>query len=214
MAEIRTAARNLQCFCPGAKIHCKSGALVRIHRMGAEDRQPDRSAAERAALVERLFREHNEALIRFLVARLRSPHAAREVAQEAYVRLLSLERPAGAVSYLQSLLFRTAANLATDRLRRDQTFSQIADTPIFHEFADVRTPERAASVAQTVHRLERLLAALPEKCRQAFVLNRVEGLDFASIARIMNLSERMVRTYVERALLHCRKRMDLEEHQG
>jgi RNA polymerase sigma factor (sigma-70 family) len=182
--------------------------------MRAKDPMPEPDADARAGQVERLFREHNEALIRFLAARLRSRHAAREVAQEAYVRLLSLDRPPGTGSYLQALLFRTAANLATDRLRREQTFSRISDMPIFHEFADVRTPEHHASAAQTVQRLERLLAAMPQKCRQAFLLNRVEGMDFASIARVMSLSERMVRVYVERAILHCRASMDLEEKQG
>jgi RNA polymerase sigma factor (sigma-70 family) len=195
---------------------CKIRPVVRIHRMGTEDAGRDANRGEddarvRSERVERLFREHNEALVRFLLARLRSHHAAREVAQEAYVRLLSLDRPPGASSYLQSLLFRTAANIATDRLRREQTFSRIADTPLFHEFADVRTPERQAAATETVQRLERLIAALPEKCRRAFLLNRVDGLDFPAIARAMNLSERMVRTYVVRAVLHCRERMDLEE---
>jgi RNA polymerase sigma factor (sigma-70 family) len=167
----------------------------------------------RAELMERLFREHNEALVRFLLARLRSHHAAREVAQEAYVRLLSLDRPPGASSYLQSLLFRTAANLATDRMRREQTFARLAQTPALHESTDALTPERRVSGEETIRRLERLVAALPEKCRQAFILNRVEGLDFPAIARAMNLSERMVRTYVVRAILHCRARMDDEERQ-
>lgn len=188
--------------------------------MGTEDsecepgQQEEQDPQARSERVEQLFREHNEALIRFLLARLRSRHAAREVAQEAYVRLLSLDRPPGAGSYMQSLLFRTAANLATDRLRREQTLARITDAPLFQEFADVRTPERQAAAAQTVKRLERLIAALPQKCRQAFLLNRVEGLDFPAIARVMNLSERMVRTYVVRAILHCRERMDFEEGQG
>jgi RNA polymerase sigma factor (sigma-70 family) len=187
--------------------------------MGAEDceQEPtppegrDGSGAPRAELVERLFRDHNEALIRFLSVRLRSRHAAREVAQEAYVKLLSLDRPAGTSGYLQSLLFKTAANLAIDRLRRDERFYRITDAPIFHEFADARTPERVVAAEQTVRRLERLVAALPEKCRRAFLMSRIDGLDFPTIARQMSLSERMVRTYVVRALLHCRTRADIEE---
>ncbi|HEY0339863.1 MAG TPA: sigma factor, partial [Steroidobacteraceae bacterium] len=82
----------------------------------APDAEPDRGA--RAALVDRLFREHNEALIRFLTVRVRSPQEARDVAQEAYVRLLSLDEP-GAVSYLRAFLFKTAANIAVDRRRRE-----------------------------------------------------------------------------------------------
>lgn len=67
--------------------------------------------------IERLFREHNEALLRFIAAKLGSEQEAREVAQEAYVRLLSLHKPE-AVSYLRAFLYKTAANLAFDRLRQ------------------------------------------------------------------------------------------------
>src|SRR6267142_2354599 len=74
------------------------------------------SSQERSALVNRLFREHNRSLMNFLVKRLRSAQEARDVAQEAYVRLLQLDR-IGTVSYLRSYLFRTALNIATDRLR-------------------------------------------------------------------------------------------------
>jgi RNA polymerase sigma factor (sigma-70 family) len=170
--------------------------------------EPDGPARrQRAELVERLFREHNDALIRFLVARLRSYQDARDVAQESYVRLLSLDEP-GAVSYLRAFLFKTAANLATDRQRRASAHLRATELPLFHEFADVRTPERLAADRQTVQRLERLIAAMPAKCRQAFILYQFEGLEFAAIAVRMGMSERMVRKYVVRALLHCRTQLD------
>src|SRR5689334_22138496 len=108
-------------------------------RLPASAHPPDDAA--RADLVERLFREHNEALIRFLLGRCRSYQEAREVAQEAYVRLLSLDQP-GAVSYLRSFLFRTAANIAIDRQRREEVHDRTTDLPKFHEFVDTRTPER------------------------------------------------------------------------
>ena len=86
----------------------------------AADPQADQDES-RGQVVERLFREHNEALIRFLRARVGSHNEAREVAQEAYVRLLSLDQP-GAVSYLRAFLFKTAANIAIDRGRRHRTY--------------------------------------------------------------------------------------------
>lgn len=159
-------------------------------------------------LVERLFREHNEALIRFLMARLRSYQDAREVAQEAYVRVLSLDEP-GAVSYLRAFLFKTAANLATDRQRRAATHLRATELPLFHEFADARTPERRVADQQTVQRLERLVAAMPAKCREAFVRYQFDGLELPEIAQQMGMTERMVRKYVVRALLHCRTQLDL-----
>jgi RNA polymerase sigma-70 factor (ECF subfamily) len=164
-------------------------------------------APSRAESVERLFREHNDALIRFLLPRLRSRSAALEVAQEAYVRLLSLDEP-GAVSYLRAFLFKTAANLAVDRLRRGVIHTQVAALPLFHEFMDDRTPERRVAGAQQIDRLHLIIRELPPKCARAFLLNRLHDMSFSAVASEMNLSERMVRTYVVRALLYCRARLD------
>jgi RNA polymerase sigma-70 factor (ECF subfamily) len=160
-------------------------------------------AKARAEMVERLFREHNEALLRFLRARVGSSQEAREVAQEAYVRLLSLDQP-GAVSYLRAFLFKTAANIAIDRQRRDVVHHRATELPLFRELADSLTPERQLAGVQTLKRLEQLVAAMPAKCRQAFVMNQFHGMDTATVAAKLELSESMVRKYVARALLHCR----------
>jgi RNA polymerase sigma-70 factor (ECF subfamily) len=165
----------------------------------------------RAAVVERLFREHNEALIRFLRGRVGSHNEAREVAQEAYVRLLSLDQP-GAVSYLRAFLFKTAANIAIDRRRRHQNFDKVAAGPLFSELAENRTPERQLSGEQTLRHLGSLIEGMPAKCREAFVLNQIHGLDAATIGAQLGITDSMVRKYVVRALLHCRERMDLERN--
>jgi RNA polymerase sigma-70 factor (ECF subfamily) len=179
--------------------------------LGPKPQEDEQDAARRqhVAAVDRLFREHNEALIRFLVQRLHSREAAREVAQEAYVRLLSLHE-LGAVSFMRAFLYKTAANIAVDRQRRESVHARASGQPQFQEFADSRTPERRTAGAQEIAQIERWLAELPPKCRQAFLLHRFYGLDFAAIAKHMGFSERSARVYVERALLHCRQRMDEE----
>lgn len=157
----------------------------------------------RAELVARLFREHNEALVQFLTNRLRSPQEAREVAQEAYVRILALDSP-GAVSFLRAFLFRTASNIAIDRLRHRQRCPHSSDVSLFDELPERRTPEVRAEGAQEIALLSKLIAELSPKCRLAFLLHKVDGLSTREIARRMNLSERQVRDYVLRGLLHCR----------
>jgi len=174
--------------------------------------QPEPEHGEsRSAVVERLFREHNEALLRFLRGRVGSHNEAREIAQEAYVRLLSLDQP-GAVSYLRAFLFKTAANIAIDRRRRNQTFDKVASGQLFSELAENRTPERQLSGEQTVRHLGMLIQSMPPKCREAFVMNQIQGLDAATIATQLGISDSMVRKYVVRALLHCRQHIDLERN--
>jgi RNA polymerase sigma factor (sigma-70 family) len=171
---------------------------------------PD-NGESRATVVERLFREHNEALIRFLRGRVGSHNEALEVAQEAYVRLLSLDQP-GAVSYLRAFLFKTAANIAIDRRRRHQNFDKFAGRQLFTELAENRTPERQLSGEQTLRHLGALIECMPPKCRESFVMNQIHGLDAATIASRLGISDSMVRKYVVRALLLCRAHIDLERN--
>jgi len=165
----------------------------------------------RAVVIERLFREHNEALIRFLRGRVGSRHEALEVAQEAYVRLLSLDQP-GAVSYLRAFLFKTAVNIAIDRRRRHQNYGKVTERQLFVELAENRTPERQVAAEQTLRLLGTLVEAMPPKCRAAFVMNQIHGLEAGPIAERLGITESMVRKYVVRALLHCREHMDLDRN--
>jgi RNA polymerase sigma factor (sigma-70 family) len=171
------------------------------------------SSATSRDLIARLFREHNESLLRFLCARLHSHQEAKEVAQEAYVKLLNLDRPQ-AISYQRAFLFKTAANLAVDRLRGRERRERARETGLFDELREAHTPEHEAAVAQEVEQLEKLIAQLPAKCRQAFLLYKIQGLEFSEVAIRMGLSERMVRDYVVRAILFCRIELDKESRHG
>jgi RNA polymerase sigma factor (sigma-70 family) len=160
-----------------------------------------------ASLIERLFQDHNESLLRFLAARLGSRHEAREIAQEAYVRLLKLDTP-GAISYFRAFLFKTAANLAVDRVRSRSYRERTAPLEFFERFAASETPEREVSGREEVQLMHRLLAELPPKCQYAFVMNRLQGMDVDVIAKNMQITATMVRRYISRALVHCRLGLD------
>lgn len=164
-------------------------------------------SSERAAEVSRLFREHNRALVLFLASRLRDIQAAREVAQEAYVRVLQLEN-FGAVGFLRSYLFKVAGNLAIDRIRQQQSRARLDQTADFEDFLDEIPPERTVIAREELAFLGRLVGELPAKYQQAFRLHRLEDQSFDDIARQMGLKERMVRRYVTNALLYLRLRRE------
>jgi len=164
-------------------------------------------SATRRAEVSQLFRDHNRALVLFLTSRLKDPQAAREVAQEAYVRLLQLQTPA-AVSFLRSYLFKIAANLAIDRQRHERTRARLDLQDALDDFLDDGSPERTALARDELTALGRLIAELPAKYQEAFRLHRVEDAPFEDIARRMGLKDRMVRRYVSHTLLYLRLRRE------
>lgn len=163
---------------------------------------------ERAALVSELFRNHNRTLVRFLESKLQNPQEAREIAQEAYVRLLELERT-GAVGFLRAYLFRIASNLAIDRLRSRNTRERI-DAHHQQPLEDVVQEgpvEREVFAADEMRVFWASLAELPEHYRIAFVMHRIDNLSTSEIAKKIDKSERMVRRYLVRALTYCRLRL-------
>lgn len=179
-----------------------------------EPKKPRKSARktdgreETQSAVTELFGEHNRTLVSFLAMRLHSVSEAKEVAQEAYVRVLQLDKP-GASSFLRAYLFRVASNLAIDRLRRRATqHAAMAAEPFAELTEDRRDPERVAIAREQILILARCLEELPEKCRRAFLMYRLDELSQAEIAKRLEISDRMVRTYIKQAMVHCRMRLE------
>jgi RNA polymerase sigma factor (sigma-70 family) len=169
------------------------------------------AGGKRAAQVVALFREHNAALVAFLRARLNSHADAQEVAQEVYLKLLSLDE-ATRIDSPRAFLFRAASNLAVDRLRMRMVRANAPLDPDSDDWHVTPIPEQHASAVEQWSRLRQALDELPPKTSRAFVMHVVDGRDFATIARDMKLSERMVRYHVANALAHCRERRDRAEN--
>ena len=165
------------------------------------------ASAGRSDAVSRLFAEHNSTLLGFLRLRVRSDQEAREIAQEAYVRLLQLDEP-DTISFLRAYLFRIASNLATDRLRRAAVRQVAHSDPVFEGTLDEIGPDRSLIARQQLALVETALAELPESVRRAFLLHRLEGLTMSKIGGCLGVSERTAYNYIVRAMVHCRERLD------
>lgn len=167
-------------------------------------------AVARSESVQKLFSEHNRALVRFLAAKLNSEAEARDVAQEAYVRLLQLDRP-DAIGFLRTYLFRVAENIANDHLRHRAVHerSQPTQQVLFEQLLNRPGPDRSAMGQEELKIVRQALRDLPAKCRKAFVLHVFADRSLAEIAVEMQLSDRMIRYYVARAMAHCSAALDM-----
>ncbi len=175
----------------------------------AESAPHGKATGDRAQAVSELFREHNRTLVRFLQSKLQNEQEAREIAQEAYVRLLELGRT-GAVGFLRAYLFRIAANLAVDRLRSRSAHERIESrllAPV-EALIEQAAPENSIFAADEMKVFWASLDELPEAHRKAFVLNRLHGLSTSQIAKQLAKSDRMIRRYIVHALIYCRHRVE------
>lgn len=152
-----------------------------------------------------------EELTRFITRKLGCRDLASDVVQETYLRVT--RGPAGDVLHPRAFLYRTAANLVTDVLRKRQLRS-------LHEVSDVLTdqipsqapsPETALHAQQQVLLLRQAVKSLPPKCRTVFLLHKADHMPYAEIAARLHISTSAVEKHMSKALAHCRDFLEQSE---
>lgn len=154
--------------------------------------------------VRDLMNRYHASLLSYLRQRLRIADDAADVAQEAYIRMLQYEG-SREVRSPSSLLFRIAINIANDLSRVEQVrhaanHCSVDDLDIDSGRA---SPEREVAAAQDLDHLYATIEGLPPKCRQVFLLSRVQGMTYPQIAAHCGISVKMVEKHVSHALMVC-----------
>ena len=149
-----------------------------------------------------LFRDNNQDLLALLNSKLHSWNEAKYVAQEAYVRIFQLQ-DFGAIGHLRGLLFKTAMNLAVDRLRERARRARDLHLVSLHHARDAApSSERVCIADQDWERLQEAVEALPPKCRQAFSLVEFDCQDVADVADQMGVKPNTIYQLLKRAYEH------------
>lgn len=147
--------------------------------------------------VERLFREYNAQLVRYLTRRLGDRDWAEEVAQETFLRALRQDH----IDNERAWLFAVATNLVRDEARKDarrrRHLALLAQRERAEEESQQPEPtslERAQEAAMA----RRAVDALAERDRLALLM-REEGLSYEEIAVALDLALTSVGTTLSRA---------------
>jgi RNA polymerase sigma-70 factor (ECF subfamily) len=138
-----------------------------------------------------------------LTRRLGSADAAQESLHELYLRM---DRPdsAGVLDNPSSYILTSAVNLARDRWRTENRRAQRVDMDALYELIDETPgPDRIAEGHLAFEALKRALDQLTPRQREIMIAVRFEQLTQPEIARRLNISSRLVRLELQRALEHC-----------
>lgn len=160
------------------------------------------AAAIPADQIAALFRDHKEAIVQFLLQRVKCPDAAQDLSQETYLRLLRKDG-VDHTGNLSGYLFRTAERLAIDFVRQHQRQSARQEPLAEDAPCPLPQPEDAAIVNQRYRRVLEAIAALPTQCRHILLLRKIDELGYREIADQLGISEKTVQRQLVKAMLHC-----------
>lgn len=159
--------------------------------------------------VEGLFAKHHGEIYAYLVRMLRDGELAADLTQDAFVKAYknydTLEKDENARAWL----YQIAHRVALDELRRRKIVRMIPWTGESHGAAP--SAERMAMDLRLSGPLERALAHIPERQREALLLAELHDLTGLELAAAMGVSHVAARAILTRARESLRRALAAEK---
>ncbi len=122
--------------------------------------------------------------------------------QEAFLRLWQ-KRADVSPPKVKSFLFTVANNLFLDEVKHKKVVLKFFQHP--QKDVTLEHPQFVLESEEFKAQLEQAIAALPEKSRVVFLMNRIDKLSYKDIAERLELSVKTIEKRMHRALLAMRK---------
>ncbi len=152
-----------------------------------------------------LFEAMHVALLRYAWRFTGEHEAARDIVQDAFLKLWQIRVNVDPKRSLKALLYTMVRNLALNHKRAAQHTNGAFPEHDLYDKAPSADQQVEASMLD--ERLRLFIEQMPDRRREAFMLSRFEGLSHEEIAQVMNLTPRTVNTHIVLALKDLRNRL-------
>lgn len=159
---------------------------------------------------EQLVRAYDQSVLRLAMNLLRSPEDARDVYQEAFLRVYRNIHTFRFDCSFHTWLYRIVTNICLDHLRKrkvrreESAVVETADGPVdrmdsFEQEGTHANPERRMWNTQLGNRIETALGDLTPRERTVFELRHYQGLRLRTIGEMLGTSEEAAKNCLFRA---------------
>jgi RNA polymerase sigma-70 factor (ECF subfamily) len=171
----------------------------------------DRLEAGDEAAFERIFRRLSPSVFRFVRGMVENEALADDITQDTFAKLWTIRDRMDRVESLKAYLFQMARHRVYNH-QRDQQVRRDSEATLEDTHPDASPPPPDQSLDADMLRalLERWIAELPDRQREALTLRRQKHLSHDEIAEIMEISPSTVNNHLVRAMKALRGR--LREH--
>jgi RNA polymerase sigma-70 factor (family 1) len=154
---------------------------------------------------EIIYDRFAEKLYQYVSRRVKSKEASEEIVQEIFVSLWNKRETLHITVSLDAYLFgaakfRILSYIRSARVQREYA----ANFALFAAGHFDNSIVEMMDLKDLHYTIEKSISHLPEKCRTAFRLSRIDHEPIPQIAGRMNISERTVENYLSQALKHLR----------
>jgi RNA polymerase sigma factor (sigma-70 family) len=156
--------------------------------------------------IEALYRSHQHQLVGRLTKIVKCQETAAEIAQESYL-VLSQTAKFHPIQSPGGFLFRIATNLAFNHLKHRKVVENYAQHKIDIDSEETPSAEHVFSQQQSLDMFCKMIEELPPRCRDAFILYKIHGMNHKEIAAELGISPSGVEKHIMKGLSHCRQKL-------
>lgn len=149
-----------------------------------------------------LYSDHHHWLQGWLRLKLGNAGDAADLAQDTFTRIFG-QRDLAAVREPRAYLTTVAKGLVINWYRRRALEHAYLDALALLPEPEGMCPEQRMLILETLHEIDAMLDALPERVRQAFLLSQLDGMKYDAIAQVLDVSLPTVKRYMKQAFLQC-----------
>lgn len=148
---------------------------------------------------QELYKKFFNGLANYAYAVLKDKDAAKDTVQEVFLDLWNKRNELVIETSLEAYLIRAVKFKSIDHIRKDKTKQQYVAEAL--SVAKEYEEEIAEDPKMEQHKknLSYAIAQLPTKCREAFLLSRLNGYTYNEIAEEMDISPKTVENQISRA---------------
>lgn len=151
---------------------------------------------------DELFLSFYKDLCRFALVFIHDKDSSEEVVQRVFVRIWEQRAHLIQPDNIKSYLFKSAYNECLKSARTQSTRKKHLQN--YLHFMNSSSGEDNQEIDQIIPYLNQAISNLPEKCRQIFVLHKVEGMKQKEVAGVLNISVKTVENQVAIAVSKLR----------
>lgn len=153
---------------------------------------------------EEIYSRYSAILFRYACDKTDRREDAEEIIQETFVWLWTKRETIGHVTELRPYLYGIVKHKIFNYIRHSLIRRRYAENYTRFESTFDNSNIEWNDVVDMQSNIDRRIAELPERCRTAFKLSRVDQLPIHRIAEEMKISSRTVENYITQALKHLR----------
>lgn len=153
---------------------------------------------------ELLFKTHSKTLRNFVYYKCGDVQQAEDIVQDAYIKLWD-NCSKVIFEKAKSFLYTVARNLFLNEVAHKKIV--LRHRVHLPEDKTIETPQFLLEEQEFMKRLKGVIASLPEKQREVFLLSRIDKKKYAEISEIVGISVKAVEKRMSQALVILREQL-------